>query len=151
MSSVDTAKTAAKAAKAAKPAKTAKSAKSATASKAAKAAAQAAAPQVTKAAIQPSERLINLLLAPHVSEKAARAGEKHNQFVFRVRLDATKPEIAKAVELMFSVDVEAVQVVNVGGKKKRFGASFGRRSDWKKAYVSLKSGQTIDLTGTAKA
>ena len=105
----------------------------------------------TKAPTRPSERLINLLLAPHVSEKAARAGEKHNQFVFRVRLDATKPEIAKAVELMFSVEVEAVQVVNVGGKKKRFGASFGRRSDWKKAYVSLKAGQTIDLTGAAKA
>lgn len=104
-----------------------------------------------KTAVKPSERLINLLLAPHVSEKAARAGEKHNQYVFRVRTDATKPEIAKAVELMFSVEVEAVQVVNVGGKKKRFGASFGRRSDWKKAYVSLKSGQTIDLTGAAKA
>ncbi len=104
-----------------------------------------------KTAVKPTERLINLLLAPHVSEKAARAGEKHNQYVFRVRPDATKPEIAKAVELMFSVEVEAVQVVNVGGKKKRFGASFGRRSDWKKAYVSLKSGQSIDLTGAAKA
>ena len=132
-------------------AKTPKTAKAAAAKKAAKAAARAAAPQTPKAAIQPSERLINLLIAPHVSEKAARAGEKHNQFVFRVQLDATKPEIAKAVELMFSVEVEAVQVVNVGGKKKRFGASFGRRSDWKKAYVSLKSGQTIDLTGAAKA
>ena len=63
-----------------------------------------------KAAPQPSERLINLLLAPHVSEKAARAGEKHNQYVFRVRRDATKPEIAKAVALMFSVEVEAVRV-----------------------------------------
>jgi large subunit ribosomal protein L23 len=134
MSEADTAKTATKAPK-----------------KTAKAAAKAAATPVTKAAVQASERLINLLLAPHVSEKAARAGDKHNQFVFRVRLDATKPEIAKAVELMFSVEVEAVQVVNVGGKKKRFGASFGRRSDWKKAYVSLKSGQTIDLTGAVKA
>jgi large subunit ribosomal protein L23 len=132
-------------------AKTPKTARTVAAQKAAKAAAKAAAPQTPKAAIQASERLINLLIAPHVSEKAARAGEKHNQFVFRVQLDATKPEIAKAVELMFSVEVEAVQVVNVGGKKKRFGASFGRRSDWKKAYVSLKSGQTIDLTGAAKA
>jgi len=136
-----------KAAKVAKVAKTPKSAEAVAAKKVAK----AAAPQAPRAAIQPSERLINLLLAPHVSEKAARASEKHNQFVFRVRIDATKPEIAKAVELMFSVEVEAVQVVNVGGKKKRFGAAFGRRSDWKKAYVSLKSGQTIDLTGTAKA
>jgi large subunit ribosomal protein L23 len=104
-----------------------------------------------KTAVKPTERLIDLLLAPHVSEKAARAGEKHNQYVFRVRRDATKPEIAKAVELMFSVEVEGVQVVNVGGKKKRFGAAFGRRSDWKKAYVSLKAGQTIDLTGAGKA
>jgi large subunit ribosomal protein L23 len=145
MSAADTPKTT----KAAKPAKTPKTA---TAKKAAKvAAAKAAPPPVAKAAVRPSERLINLLLAPHVSEKAARASEKHNQFVFRVRLDATKPEIAKAVELMFSVEVEAVQVVNVGGKKKRFGAAFGRRSDWKKAYVSLKTGQTIDLSGTAKA
>jgi large subunit ribosomal protein L23 len=152
MSAAETPTTATKAAKPAKAAAPAKTPKTAAAKKAAKAAAAKAAPApVAKAAIQPSERLINLLLAPHVSEKAARAGEKHNQFVFRVRLDATKPEIAKAVELMFSVDVEAVQVVNVGGKKKRFGASFGRRSDWKKAYVSLKAGQTIDLSGTAKA
>jgi large subunit ribosomal protein L23 len=136
MSAADTAKPA----KPAKPAKTPKVAK-----------AKAAAAPAVRAAVKPSEKLIKLLLAPHVSEKAARAGEKHNQYVFRVRLDATKPEIAKAVELMFSVEVDAVQVVNVGGKKKRFGASFGRRSDWKKAYVSLKSGQTIDLTGTAKA
>ena len=91
----------------------------------------------TKAAVKPSERLINLLIAPHVSEKAARAGEKHNQYVFRVRREATKQDI--------------VQVVNVEGKSKRFGSSMGRRSDWKKAYVSLKAGQTIDLTGTAKA
>jgi len=105
----------------------------------------------TKSPVKATERLINLLVAPHVSEKAARAGEKHNQYVFRVRRDATKPEIRKAVELMFSVEVEAVQVVNVGGKSKRFGAMMGRRSDWKKAYVSLKTGQTIDLTGAAKA
>ncbi len=105
----------------------------------------------TKSPVKPTERLINLLVAPHVSEKAARAGDKHNQYVFRVRREATQPEIRKAVELMFSVEVEAVQVVNVGGKNKRFGAMMGRRSDWKKAYVSLKAGQTIDLTGTAKA
>ena len=107
--------------------------------------------ETTKSTVKPTERLINLLVAPHVSEKAARAGEKHNQYVFRVRRDATKPEIRKAVELMFSVEVDAVQVVNVMGKNKRFGATMGRRSDWKKAYVSLKSGQTIDLTGAVKA
>ena len=107
-------------------------------------------PETQKTAVKPSERLINLLLAPHVSEKSARAGEKHNQYVFRVRREATKPEIRKAVELMFEVEVLAVRVVNVAGKKKRFGSVNGRRSDWKKAYVSLKSGQTIDLSGTAK-
>ena len=97
------------------------------------------------------ERLITLLLAPHVSEKAARATETANQYVFRVRTDATKPEIRAAVELMFKVEVEAVQVVNVAGKEKRFGRFTGRRPDWKKAYVSLKAGQAIDLAGTAQA
>ena len=96
------------------------------------------------------ERLITLLVAPPVSEKAARAAES-NQNVFRVRTDATKPEIRAAVELMFKVEVEAVQVVNVGGKVKRFGRFTGRRPDWKKAYVSLKAGQTIDLSGQAQA
>jgi large subunit ribosomal protein L23 len=105
----------------------------------------------TATPVRASERLINLLLAPHVSEKAARATEKTNQYVFRVRTDATKPEIRAAVELMFSVAVEAVQVVNVGGKQKRFGSSLGRRSDWKKAYVSLKAGQSIDFSGGVKA
>lgn len=104
-----------------------------------------------KTASVPTERLINLLIAPHVSEKAARATEKANQYVFRVRTDATKPEIRAAVQLMFSVEVDAVQVVNVEGKHKRFGAGFGRRSDWKKAYVSLKAGQTIDFGGNVKA
>lgn len=98
-----------------------------------------------------SERLVTLLIAPHVSEKAARVGEKANQYVFRVRTDATKPEIKAAVELMFEVSVEAVQVVNVGGKQKRFGRFTGRRNDWKKAYVSLKEGQTIDFAGQVKA
>ena len=99
---------------------------------------------------RPSERLINLLLAPHVSEKSSRVAEKANQYVFRVRTDAKKAEIRAAVELMFAVEVEGVQVVNVGGKRKRFGALAGRRSDWKKAYVSLKAGQTIDFTGATK-
>lgn len=98
-----------------------------------------------------SERLTTILVAPHVSEKAARASEKANQYVFRVRTDATKPEIRAAVELMFGVVVEAVQVVNVAGKNKRFGRFNGRRNDWKKAYISLKSGQTIDFAGPVKA
>ena len=98
-----------------------------------------------------TERLISILLVPHVSEKSARVSEKNGQYVFRVRRDASKPEIRAAVELMFSVEVDSVQVVNVAGKQKRFGAMMGRRSDWKKAYISLKSGQTIDLSGAVTA
>jgi len=93
------------------------------------------------------EQLMSVLLAPHVSEKAARASEAGNQFVFRVRSDATKPEIKAAVELMFEVKVQAVQVVNTDGKQKRFGQRLGRRSDVKKAYVRLAEGQTIELSG----
>lgn len=93
------------------------------------------------------EKLMSVILAPHVSEKAARASESGNQFVFRVRGDATKPEIKAAVELMFEVKVQAVQVVNSEGKQKRFGQVLGRRSDIKKAYVRLAEGQTIELSG----
>jgi large subunit ribosomal protein L23 len=96
------------------------------------------------------EKLMGVLLAPHVSEKAAIVTEKANQFVFRVRKDATKPDIKAAVELMFEVKVDAVQVVNVAGKAKRFGGRPGRRSDWKKAYVKLAQGQTIDFAGAEK-
>ena len=95
-----------------------------------------------------TERLISILLVPHVSEKSARISEKNGQYVFRVRRDASKPEIRAAVELMFSVEVDAVQVVNVAGKQKRFGAMMGRRSDWKKAYVSLKAGQEINFAAS---
>ncbi|MEZ5582451.1 MAG: 50S ribosomal protein L23 [Candidatus Competibacteraceae bacterium] len=91
------------------------------------------------------ERLMTILLAPHVSEKSTRVADAHNQFVFKVVRNATKPEIKRAVELMFSVNVESVTVVNVKGKRKRFGAIQGRRSDWKKAYVSLKAGQEIQF------
>jgi len=96
------------------------------------------------------EKLMGVLLAPHVSEKSALAAEKANQFVFRVRKDATKPDIKAAVELMFEVKVDAVQVVNVAGKAKRFGGRAGRRSDFKKAYVKLAQGQTIDFAGVEK-
>jgi large subunit ribosomal protein L23 len=93
------------------------------------------------------EKLMSVLLAPHVSEKAARASESGNQFVFRVRGDATKLEIKAAVELMFEVKVQAVQVVNSAGKQKRFGQRLGFRSNMKKAYVRLAEGQTIELSG----
>ena len=95
------------------------------------------------------ERLMAVLVAPHVSEKSARVADG-NQFVFRVVRDATKPEIKAAVELMFEVKVDAVQVVNVVGKAKRFGGRPGKRSDFKKAYVKLAQGQTIDFAGVEK-
>jgi large subunit ribosomal protein L23 len=95
------------------------------------------------------EGLMSVLIGPHVSEKSARISEGANQFVFRVRRDATKPDIKAAVELIFEVKVADVNVVNVGGKKKRFGQRFGRRQDFKKAYVRLEPGQKIEsLTGT---
>lgn len=96
-----------------------------------------------------SERLMTLLLAPVVSEKGTFVADKHNQVVFRVPQDATKPEVKAAVELMFKVSVDAVQMANVKGKKKRFGAHAGRRRNWKKAYVSLKAGQEINFAAEA--
>jgi len=94
------------------------------------------------------ERLMMVLLGPHVSEKGTVLAEKHNQIIFRVRRDANKQEIRKAVELMFEVKVEGVQVLNQHGKTKRFGRLTGKRSDWKKAYVRLAEGQSIDFLGT---
>jgi large subunit ribosomal protein L23 len=93
------------------------------------------------------ERLMKLLLSPHVSEKTTRVADENRQFAFKVVPDATKPEIKQAVELMFKVEVVGVQVVNVAGKRKRFGRSTGRRPDWKKAYVRLKPGHDIDFVG----
>ena len=91
------------------------------------------------------ERLLKILLAPHVSEKSNRLTDRYNQVVFKVMSDATKPEIKDAVELLFKVKVTGVTVLNVKGKRKRFGALAGRRSDWKKAYVSLEAGHEIDF------
>lgn len=96
------------------------------------------------------ERLMNVLLAPVVSEKSTVAAEAANQYVFKVVADASKPEIKGAVELLFNVQVEQVRVSNVKGKTKRFGQRIGRRSDWKKAYVTLKSDQAIDFMGGAE-
>lgn len=90
-------------------------------------------------------KLANILLAPIVSEKSTNAAENSNQFVFKVQKVATKQEVKKAVELMFDVEVDAVQVLNVKGKVKRFGRTLGKRSDWKKAYVKLKAGHDIDF------
>ncbi|MBW7903511.1 50S ribosomal protein L23 [Azospira restricta] len=91
------------------------------------------------------ERLMQVLLAPQISEKATWVAEKNEQVIFRVVSDATKPEIKAAVELLFKVQVESVQVSTVKGKQKRFGRSMGRRKNWKKAFVSLKPGQEINF------
>lgn len=95
------------------------------------------------------ERIHQIILAPVISEKASRASERHNQAVFKVSRDAEKPEIKEAVEALFNVKVAAVRTLNVKGKTKRFGQRLGRRSDWKKAYVTLAEGQQIDLVGAA--
>jgi len=96
------------------------------------------------------EQLLSVLIAPHVTEKTSLVMQNNNQYTFRVRRDATKPDIKKAVELLFEVKVAAVQVVNEPGKSRRFGKTLGRTQDWKKAYVSLAQGQTIDYEARAK-
>ena len=96
------------------------------------------------------ERLMNVLLQPHVSEKAATLTDKSNQYVFRVLGDASKAEVKHAVELMFEVKVEGVNLLNKPGKSRRFKNVAGRRNGYKKAYVRLQTGQSIDFTGAAK-
>ena len=91
------------------------------------------------------ERLMNILFAPQISEKATFVADKHEQVIFRVASDATKPEIKAAVELLFKVNVASVQVAVVKGKQKRFGRFMGRRKDWKKAFVCLAPGQEINF------
>ena len=95
------------------------------------------------------ERLMTVLIQPHVSEKAATVAEKANQYVFRVRDDASKSEVKEAVELMFEVKVEAVNLLNRPDKTRRFKNMAGKRSGFKKAYVRLGEGQSIDFTGAA--
>ena len=95
------------------------------------------------------ERLMKVLLGPIVSEKAALAADASGQYAFRVAPDATKREIGRAVEKLFDVKVDRVQVLNVKGKNKRFGQRLGKRKDWRKAYVRLQSGHDIDFGGDA--
>jgi large subunit ribosomal protein L23 len=97
------------------------------------------------------ERLMQVLLAPVISEKSTYVADKHNQVIFRVASSATKPEVKAAIELMFKVQVDSVQIVNVRGKGKRFGQHMGRRRHWKKAYVCLKAGQEINFAEQAGA
>lgn len=91
------------------------------------------------------ERVFKVLLGPHISEKATTVAERNNQVVFKVAPDATKPEIKAAVEQLFDVKVEGVQVCNLKGKRKRTRFGMGKRSDLRKAYVRLQEGQDIDF------
>lgn len=90
-------------------------------------------------------RLLRVLLAPQVSEKATFLAERNEQVIFRVACDATKPEVKAAVELLFKVEVKSVQIANVKGKDKRFGKFMGSRQGWRKAFVCLKAGQEISF------
>ncbi len=97
------------------------------------------------------EKLISILVAPHITEKTSLAMQNSNTYSFRVLRNSTKPEIKAAVELMFNVKVDGVQVVNETGKDRRFGRIMGRTQDIKKAYVRLAPGQTIDYEAKIKA
>jgi len=96
------------------------------------------------------ERLLQVIRAPHISEKATVAAEKHNTIVFKVATCATKAEIKAAVEKLFEVEVKSVTTLNVKGKVKRTGMRIGRRNDWKKAYVTLADGAKLDFVGGAE-
>ena len=93
------------------------------------------------------ERLMKVLLSPVISEKSTRVADSHRQFVFKVDKRASKPDVRKAVELMFDVKVDNVQTSNMRGKIKRHGNATGKRADWKKAYVTLAEGHDIDFMG----
>ncbi|MBI2752203.1 MAG: 50S ribosomal protein L23 [Betaproteobacteria bacterium] len=95
-----------------------------------------------------ADRLMNVVIAPVVSEKSTRVADRNRQYVFRVADRASKPEIRAAVELLFKTRVESVTVSNVKGKAKRFGRYVGRRRNWKKAYVRLVAGQEINFAAT---
>ncbi|MFP3028801.1 MAG: 50S ribosomal protein L23 [Arsenophonus sp.] len=97
--------------------------------------------------IREEERLLKVLRAPHVSEKASTAMKKSNIIVLKVAKDATKLEIKVAVQKLFEVEVNGINTLLVKGKVKRHGQRIGRRSDWKKAYITLKKGQNVDFIG----
>ena len=94
------------------------------------------------------ERMYQILLVPHVSEKSTLLAEANNQHVFKVAYDATRSEVKQAVEELFKVKVDKVRILNVKGKSKRFGGRLGKRSDMRKAYVTLSSDNDIDFAGT---
>jgi len=95
-----------------------------------------------------ADKSLQSVLSPHVTEKATMVADKLNQVIFKVRKDATKMQVKEAIEAMFKVDVKAVNLLNVKGKTKRASRnSMGKRADWKKAYVSIQTGQEINFTG----
>lgn len=93
------------------------------------------------------ERLLKVVLAPHISEKASRNSEKHNEYAFRVVNDANKLEVKCAIEHLFSTKVKEVRIVNVRPKNKQFKQMPGKKKGWKKAYVTLQSDQKLDIMG----
>jgi large subunit ribosomal protein L23 len=94
------------------------------------------------------ERLLQIILSPHLSEKATIGTQERNEYVFEVAKTATKPDVKDAVEALFKAKVQAVRIVNVKSKPKRFGSILGHSKVWKKAYVTLQAGQQIDLAGS---
>ena len=97
------------------------------------------------------ERLLKIILAPHMSEKAAKGTEKNGEYVFKVSNDAEKAEIKTAIESLFNTKVKKVRVLNVKPKDRRFGAIIGKKKGWKKAYVTLNEGQQLDFAGSSKS
>ncbi len=97
------------------------------------------------------ERLLKIVLSPHMSEKAVLGTEKRNDYVFEILPDANKAEVKQAIEYLFNTKVKQVRIVNVKPKPRRFGNTIGTKKGWKKAYVTLASGQQIDFTGSAKS
>ena len=99
------------------------------------------------ALIKNTDKSLQAVLAPQITEKATMIADKNNQIAFKVTKDATKLEVKMAIETMFKVDVSSVNILNVNGKTKRSRTGMGKRNDWKKAYVCLKPGQEINFTG----
>lgn len=93
------------------------------------------------------ERLLKIVLSPHVSEKTTIGAEKNNEYVFQVIADATKPEVKDAIEFLFNVKVKAVRILNVRPKQKLFRGFQGKRKGWKKAYITLQPDQKLDIIG----
>jgi large subunit ribosomal protein L23 len=97
------------------------------------------------------QRLMKVILSPHMSEKAAMGTEKNRSYVFQVCLDTNKTEVKQAIEYLFNTKVDQVRIVNVKTKERRFGNVLGKKKGWKKAYITLSEGQRIDMAGSAKA